>query len=86
MKNLMIPVVLILMGTGAAFASKAAKGNAAMITPVYRIDAASGLCEQVNQTCSDIQGDVCTWSADGTTALHDVPTSPTECGRVLFKP
>lgn len=82
----MIPVVLILMGTGAAFASKAAKGNAAMITPVYRIDAASGLCEQVNQTCSDIQGDVCTWSADGTTALHDVPTSPTECGRVLFKP
>lgn len=82
----MIAVALVLMGTGAAFATKAAKENAAMISPVYRIDSASGLCEQVNQTCSDIQGDVCTWAVDGTTALHDAPTSPTECGRVLFKP
>jgi len=86
MKKLMIPVALILMGTGAAFATKAAKGNLALITPTYRIDPNSGLCVQENQTCSTVESTVCKWSVDGVTPMHDLPKSPTECGDVLFKP
>ena len=85
MKKLMIPVALILMGTGAAFATKAAKGNAA-ITPTYRIDQNSGLCVAENQTCSTVENTVCKWSGDGVTPMHAAPISPTECGAVLFKP
>lgn len=86
MKKLMIPVALVLMGTGAAFATNAANGSKTMISPTYRVDENSGLCVQVNQTCSEIPGDVCTWSGDGVSVLHDAPVSPTECGAILFKP
>ncbi len=82
----MIPVTLILMGTGAAFATKATKGNAALITPTYRIDPNSGLCVAENQTCSTVESTVCKWSGDGVTPMHDAPKSPTECGAILFKP
>ena len=86
MKKIMIPAALIFMGTGAAFAGKAASKNDSMVSPTYRIDANTGLCVQVDQTCSESNDEVCTWLGDGVTPLHAAPTSPTECGRLLFKP
>lgn len=86
MKKLMIPVALVLMGTGAAFAGKAVNGSKDMISPTYRVDENSGLCLEVDQTCSEMPGDVCTWSGDGVSVLHKTQTSPTECGAILFKP
>ena len=86
MKKIMVPVARILMGTGAAFASKAAKEERTMVSPTYRIDADTGFCVAVDQPCSDINNVVCTWSGDGVSQLHDAPLSPTECGRVLYKP
>jgi len=86
MKKLMIPAALVLLGTGAAFATKAANSNKALIIPTYRMDPESGLCVQVGQECSTIQKVVCRWTADGVTPLRNAPKSPTECGDVLFKP
>lgn len=86
MKKLMIPAALVLLGTGAAFATKAANTNRSTVIPTYRMDPESGLCIQVGQECSTVQNVVCRWSADGMTPLHSAPISPTECGSVLFKP
>ncbi|MFP3598572.1 DUF6520 family protein [Chryseobacterium sp. SIMBA_029] len=86
MKKLMIPAALVLLGTGAAFATKAANSTKSAVIPTYRMDPESGLCVQVGQECSTIQNVVCRWTADGVTPLHSAPISPTECGSVLFKP
>lgn len=79
MKKLILPVAVILMGAGAAFATKSGK---TLIVDGYRVDAVSGQCIKENK-CSTIPGETCVWSVDGATPLHEL--SETMCGDELFK-
>ena len=82
MKKLILPAFVILMGAGAAFATKATTGKRAIVD-AYRIDAVSGQCIDAKQKCSTTPGPTCTWSADGVTSLHEL--SETMCGEELFQ-
>ncbi|MCT2561822.1 DUF6520 family protein [Chryseobacterium herbae] len=83
MKKFIFPVAVILMGAGAAFATKVTTSNRAFVT-AYRIDAVSGQCIDAKQECSTQTGETCFWSADNVTPLHEL--SGTMCGEELFKP
>lgn len=85
MKKLIFPVAVLLLGTGAAFASKMNNGKRILVD-AYHIDAASGRCITDRQQCSTTPGDPCTWSEDSTVPLFNAPVSPTMCGDELFKP
>ncbi|EJL74419.1 DUF6520 family protein [Chryseobacterium populi] len=85
MRKLILPVTIVLMGTGAAFATKM-NSSKRIIVDAYRIDATSGQCVDAKQKCSTIFSDACTWSEDNVTPLHAAPISPTMCGDELFKP
>lgn len=86
MKKFILPLAVVAIGAGSAFATNTADAKDAAIVPAYRMDPESGLCVLANQNCSTVSGAVCRWSADGITPLHDEPAGPTECGRELFKP
>ncbi|SHL80251.1 DUF6520 family protein [Chryseobacterium polytrichastri] len=81
MKKFILPVAVILMGAGAAFATKVTTSNRAIVAG-YRIDSVNGQCIKENQ-CSTIPGETCLWSADNATPLHQL--SETMCGEELFK-
>lgn len=81
MKKLFFPALVVLMGAGAAFATKATTSKLAIVDG-YRIDAVSGECIKENK-CSTIPGETCVWSADDSTPLHEL--SETMCGDELFK-
>lgn len=83
MKKLILPAAVILMGAGAAFATKVTTSNRAFVT-AYRIDAVSGQCIDAKQACSKTPGETCLWSVDNSTPLHEL--SETMCGEELFKP
>ncbi|WP_412468740.1 DUF6520 family protein [Pedobacter sp. KLB.chiD] len=83
MKRMIIPVAIVLMGAGAAFATKAAK-NAQVNVDAYRIDGA-GQCVFADQQCSTSGTEACTWAGDNSTPLSDAPISATMCGDPLFK-
>ncbi|ANF52968.1 hypothetical protein A0O34_21650 [Chryseobacterium glaciei] len=82
MKKLILPAFVILMGAGAAFATKATTSKRAIVD-AYRIDAVSGQCIDAEQKCSTTFGETCLWSADNATPLHQL--SETMCGEELFK-
>ncbi|MCY1662599.1 DUF6520 family protein [Chryseobacterium sp. SL1] len=82
MKKLILPAFVILIGAGAAFATKATTRKNALVT-AYRIDAVTGQCIDAQQQCSSIPGETCLWSVDDATPLHSL--SGTMCGDELFK-
>ncbi|ALR29248.1 hypothetical protein ATE47_01300 [Chryseobacterium sp. IHB B 17019] len=84
MKKLIFPVAVILIGAGAAFATKATTSKNALVD-AYRINAVTGRCISAEQQCSTLGSETCTWTADGVTPLHDEPISSTMCGEELFK-
>ncbi|MBT2559833.1 hypothetical protein J7E50_18080 [Pedobacter sp. ISL-68] len=84
MKKFIFPVAVILMGAGAAFATKAGTSKNVLID-AYRIDAVSGKCINAEQQCSTLGNETCTWTADSVTPLHEEPISSTMCGEELFK-
>ncbi len=85
MKKLILPVTLVLLGTGAAFATKMNSSKRVLVDG-YRIDAVSGQCVTNRQKCNTAGVDPCTWSENVNVILHDSPISPTMCGEELFKP
>lgn len=85
MKKLIIPAILLSIGTGAAFATNAGKASAPVAG--YRLINVGGtqtLCVETGETCSDIDGPVCKWSVDGTSDLREFDTT-TMCGEVLHR-
>ncbi len=88
MKKFLIPVVLILVGTGSALATNVAKKTSKALVPAYRIVSVAGgqfQCQNADQQCSDVNnGIVCKWEVDGTTDLHN-EGSGTMCGSELFE-
>lgn len=88
MKKLIIPAILVSLGTGAAFATNATSGkNGKAPVSAYRevtIGPNQTVFVDAQQMCSDVEGDVCTWSGDGVTKLHEL--NITSCGNFLYKP
>lgn len=83
----MIPVVLILMGTGAAFATKADNNSKKATQQGYRVDIDSGECIATNQQCETVGSQPCEWTADVNVHLVEgISANPTMCGEELFKP
>jgi hypothetical protein len=85
MKKMILPVTVLLLGTGAAFATKM-NSSKRIIVDAYRIDAVSGQCVTAQQKCSTTPGDPCTWTENPSVILHELPTGETMCGDELFKP
>ncbi|PWN64143.1 DUF6520 family protein [Chryseobacterium viscerum] len=86
MKKFIFPAAVILMGAGAAFATKVTTSKSVLVD-AYRIETSSGRCIKVQQQqCSPTGSETCTWSVDNVTPLHDAPISATMCGEELFKP
>ncbi|WP_027375699.1 DUF6520 family protein [Kaistella palustris] len=85
MKKLIIPAILVSLGTGAAFATPATGSDST--TPAFRIVSVGPnqtVCVDAQQDCTTAGADICTWSVDGTTPLHQFDT-PTMCGELLYK-
>lgn len=87
MKKLIIPVILVSLGTGAAFATSAKSNDINAPVAAYQIlelGPNQTVCVNAEQTCSDIEGEICTWSEDENVQLHRFDT-PTMCGDFLYK-
>lgn len=88
MKKFIFPVVLVLIGSGSAFATKAVKESRQAIESGYRlVNQGEGQFECVNadKDCSTIAtNSVCTWSADPSVQLRAVG-SETMCGELLYE-
>jgi hypothetical protein len=86
MKKLITPVVLILMGTGAAFATKANSTSTRAVVDAYRIDAKTGACLEAEQQCDTVGQIPCVWNGDNSSALFEKASdNPTMCGDELFR-
>ncbi|WP_262152710.1 DUF6520 family protein [Chryseobacterium foetidum] len=89
MKKILFPVVLIVLGTGSAFATMMAKENKKAIVKGYRIvDVGGGQfeCQNTLQDCSNIAiGAFCQWTADPNVELHNAGASETMCGDNLYE-
>lgn len=80
MKKFMIPIALIVMGTGVAFATNAKKSGSGSQTGYRLVSLGGGMftCDPDKQ-CTDVTlGPICTWSVDNSTPLNKLE-SPTSC-------
>lgn len=88
MKKFILPVVLVMMGTGAAFATNSAKvreGNSSP-QPGYRYNSTLGVCE-MKAECTTDQGDVCTvGNIDGQPQVFGIAGDLSTCNTVLYQP
>ncbi|MBW8523820.1 hypothetical protein K0U91_01095 [Chryseobacterium chendengshani] len=88
MRKFIFPVVLVLMGTGSAFATKVVKESKQAIESGYRlVNHGEGQFECINtgKDCSTVAGGpVCTWSVDNTVQLR-AAASETMCGELLYE-
>lgn len=84
MKNLFFSAFIVLIGTGAAFATNKADNKKSAIVDGYHFDAAQGICVNVGQDCSNVESeDLCEWSEDDNVTLREF--GATMCGQPLFK-
>lgn len=88
MKKFIIPAILVSLGTGAAFAGNADNRKAKALEAGYRIVTVGEnqtVCVDAQQSCDNVQSpNICKWSGDGVTNLHQFDT-PTMCGELLYK-
>ncbi|RLJ75121.1 hypothetical protein [Pedobacter alluvionis] len=83
MKNLFFSAFIVLIGTGAAFATKEANTKSAIVKG-YHFDTAQGLCVNSQEDCNTVEtAAFCEWSEDGSTLRTFI--SPTMCGSPLYK-
>ena len=83
-RQVLLPIAIILIGAGAAFATNAAKNSDDDLEAGYYIDSSTGECRKSPEMCSTIQGDLCTWD-DGSN-IHSLFQADTECTVALYKP
>lgn len=88
MKKILFPVVLVLLGTGSAFATKVANESNKAVVKGYRIVAIGGgqfECQNTQQDCSTVNnGNVCLWADDSSVELHSA-ASETMYGDNLYE-
>ncbi|MBD8084646.1 hypothetical protein [Chryseobacterium caseinilyticum] len=88
MKKFIFPVVLVLIGTGSAYATKAVKENKKAIEAGYRLVNHGGgqfECVDAEKECTTVaNANVCTWTGPGSAQLRAVG-SETMCGDLLYE-
>lgn len=88
MKKFILPVILVITGAGAAFATNQAKvsdGKNA-VKPGYLYNSTLGVCE-MKAECTTDEGDVCTVNnIDGQPQVFDIPSGISTCNSVLYQP
>jgi len=86
LRIVLLPVALVLIGAGAAFATNAAKNSNSMTEPGYYFNNTTRRCVETTTQCSLVGIDVCTWTdSQGTHSLRRM-INETTCGIVLYKP
>lgn len=85
LKQIILPAVIIFMGTGAALATNQAKNDKSTLVDGYRIDPNTSQCIEIKKECSTIGDITCTWS-DGTSEHVLYELGETMCNNPLFEP
>lgn len=78
----LLPIAIVLLGAGSAFATNFAKQDKKAVNPVYRIDLSTP-CTQVEHECVPEPGPICTVapSVQG----FGMNESGTDCNVILFE-
>lgn len=84
LKNLLLPVAVVLIGAGAAFATNAESDDRSNQNG-YFVDSLSGDCIESPMECSTVPGELCTWN-DGSNTHALFQISGTTCQSPLYKP
>ncbi|WP_209391081.1 MULTISPECIES: DUF6520 family protein [unclassified Chryseobacterium] len=85
MKNIFFSALVVLIGTGAAFATQKANNSKSKSTIVkgYHFDNAQNLCIETEQDCSTVfDENMCTWGVSGP-QLREI--GPTGCAEPLYR-
>lgn len=83
-RNFILPVAVLLIGAGAAFATNSSKDAELLLEKGFRYDSVTKKCIATNVDCSHLPNPVCTWSGQPLYRL-DV-SQPTMCGIQLNQP
>ncbi|MCA1744440.1 MAG: DUF6520 family protein [Bacteroidales bacterium] len=87
LKNLLLPVAVVLIGAGAAFATNTAKEANNSMVPGYLFESSSNQCVQKRSDCSPNGSVICTWKdASGQSHNLSEQINGTTCGNELFEP
>jgi hypothetical protein len=87
LKNVLLPIVIVLIGAGTAFAGKVSKNTADSIVPGYLFNSSTGKCEQKRSNCSTSGSQYCTWmDANQRPHVLSEKINETTCGDDLFEP
>lgn len=86
MNKLFIPVVLVLLGTGGAFATKISNDSQVEVTGYRFGDVGEAPCVVTPQRCETMNtGNLCTWT-DAQNSVHELKQiSGSECGVDLYE-
>ncbi|MBP0613951.1 hypothetical protein J8J42_12975 [Chryseobacterium sp. cx-311] len=85
MKKLIIPVILVAVGTGAAFATEAEQTKESAVVPGYHVvnvGPNETVCEITDKECDTDGIVICTWT--DSSVLRDIGNG-TMCGDPLFE-
>lgn len=86
-KQFLVPVVVILMGAGAAFATNTAKDSDSSLVDAYYRDNVTNKCLETGIKCATSGLTLCTWTNPDTQITHILQESDgTSCGSFLYEP
>lgn len=89
LKQFIFPIAIVLIGTGAAFATNMAKQSESMLEPGYRFDPSAPVvkCIVTPVNCEPMGAAICTWT-DANNVEHNLHryVNDTTCGITLRKP
>lgn len=84
LRKVILPVAIVLIGAGAAFATNAAKVPQSTVKGYY-VDRNTGECVQSPMQCKESGTILCTWS-DGSETHNLYKLNGTDCNVQLFRP
>ena len=71
-KNVLLPAVIILIGTGAAFATNTAKKSDDNLEAGYYLDNSDNKCKNSRIDCTTEPGAICTWTDPSTSITYSL--------------
>lgn len=83
-RNFILPVAILMLGAGAAFATNSAEDVDLLLEKGYRYDSVTKKCISTNVDCSHLPNPACTWS--GQPLYRFDPLQQTMCGIQLNQP
>ncbi|WP_312921750.1 DUF6520 family protein [Empedobacter brevis] len=84
LKQIILPAVIVLMGTGVAFATNQAKKENATNKMGYYFDEETVECIPKAE-CSDVPGQLCTWTDEDNVSHQLNELSETSCVTPLYR-